>query len=821
MSYDIKQICDILQTKCPILHAANISILLTDSRSLCFPEESLFFALTTNKNDGHNYINELYKKGVRNFVVNKSYSPNKELKDANFIIVDNTLDALQALARFHRRQVKIPVVGITGSNGKTVVKEWLYQLLSPSKKVVRSPRSYNSQIGVPLSVWQIDSDSDIAIFEAGISMPGEMEKIESIIMPTIGVLTNIGESHQENFDHLRQKTDEKLELFQHCDILIYNADSPIIQTAISEALLSCHEIGWSRKNRECPVYIADTVQLDNTTRINYEYLGIAGSFEIPFIDGASIEDAIHCLCVILYLGVSYQDIAQRMAALEPVAMRMEIIDGNKGCLLINDSYNSDVNSLDIALDFQARRRQNNMSQTLILSDILQTGLLPKTLYRKVSESCSRKGVNKIIGIGKDLYNNQHQFNINGHFFKTTNDFLKSGLIDTFENEIILIKGSRRFNFEYISELLTLKKHETILEINLDSIIHNFNHYKSFLKPSTQMICMVKADGYGAGAIEISKTLQNHGCDYFAVALADEGVELREHGIHSPIMVMNPEQTSFKTIFKHNLEPEVYSFRLLKSFIHQAERLGITGYPIHIKVDTGMHRLGFMPDDIDQLIDLIKAQNTVIVKSVFSHLAGSDNPDLDDFTLQQIKKFSQFADKLQASVQNKINRHILNSAGIERFSKYQFDMVRLGIGLYGVNPSPESKDLHTVSQLRSTILQIKEIEAGESIGYNRNGKTIEKTTIGIIPIGYGDGFDRRWGNGVGQVIVNGKRCPTIGNICMDTTMIDLTGRDAKEGDKVIIFGPELSLDELAKKLQTIPYEIITSIASRVKKVYFQE
>ena len=821
MIYDIKQICNVLQAKCDGLRQADISILLTDSRSLCFPEESLFFALITNKNDGHKYIADLYKKGVRNFVVNNSYSPNEEFKDANFILVDNTLEALQTLARFHRRQVKIPVIGITGSNGKTIVKEWLYQLLSPSKRVVRSPRSYNSQIGVPLSVWQLNSDSDIAIFEAGISMPGEMENLAPIIMPTIGILTNIGEPHQENFNHLRQKIDEKLKLFNHCDILIYNADSPIIQTAISEALLSCHEIGWSRKHRESPVYINETTQIGDNTEISYEYLGIAGSFIIPFIDGASIENAIHCLCVMLYLGFNSQEIETRMAALEPVAMRMEIIEGNKGCLLINDSYNSDVNSLDIALDFQARRKQDNMSQTLILSDILQTGLLPKSLYRKVSDSCYRKGVNKIIGIGRDLYSNQHQFNIDSHFFETTDEFLRSGLIETFENEIILIKGSRHFKFENISDLLTLKKHETILEINLDSIINNFNHYKSFLKPSTQMICMVKADGYGAGAIEISKTLQAHGCDYFAVALADEGVELREHGIHSPIMVMNPEQTSFKTIFKHYLEPEIYSFRLLKAFIHQAERLGITGYPVHIKVDTGMHRLGFMPEDVAQLIEELKSQNTVVVKSVFSHLAGSDNPALDEFTLLQIDKFLQFADKLQKSVKHKINRHILNSAGIERFSQYQFDMVRLGIGLYGVGPSPISRDLQTVSQLSSTILQIKEIVEGDTVGYNRNGKVNKKTTIGIIPIGYGDGFDRRWGNGVGQVVVNGNRCPTVGNICMDTTMIDLTGSDAKEGDKVVIFGRELPLDELAEKLQTIPYEIITSVASRVKKVYFQE
>ncbi len=821
MSYDITQICSIIQAECDSLHKADISILLTDSRSLRFPEESLFFALSTKKNDGHKYIIVLYKKGVRNFVVNNNFTPSSEMKDANFLKVDNTLEALQSLAKFHRRQVEIPVIGITGSNGKTSVKEWLYQLLSPSKRVTRSPRSYNSQIGVPLSVWQLDNNSDIAIFESGISQPGEMEKLASIIMPTIGILTNIGESHQENFNHLRQKTDEKLELFKHCDILIYNADSPIVNTAISEALLSCHEIGWSRKQRESPVYIANIEQVDSTTKIDYEYLGFEGTFKIPFIDGASIENAIHCLCVMLYLGITSKDIAKRMAALEPVAMRMEIIEGNKGCLLINDTYNSDVNSLDIALDFQARRKQDNMSQTIILSDILQTGLLPKSLYRKVSDSCSRKGVTRIIGIGRDIYNNQHQFNIDGHFFETTDEFLRSGLIDSFENEIILIKGSRRFNFENISDLLTLKKHETILEINLDALIHNFNHYKSFLKPTTQMICMVKADGYGAGAIEISKTLQDQGCNYFAVALADEGVELRQHGIHTPIMVMNPEQTSFKAIFKHNLEPEIYSFRLLKSFIHQGERLGITGYPIHIKVDTGMHRLGFMPEDIDQLIELIKSQNTVVIKSVFSHLAGSDNPELDNFTEQQIETFSQFADKLQQSEQHKINRHILNSAGIERFSKYQFDMVRLGIGLYGVNPSTVSQDLHIVSQLRSTILQIKDIDAGESVGYNRNGKVCEKATIGIIPIGYGDGFDRRWGNGKGQVVIDGKRYPTIGNICMDTTIIDLTGSNAKEGDKVELFGPELSLGELANKLETIPYEIITSIASRVKKVYFQE
>ncbi len=684
MSYSIQHISDILNaTSVSPLFPAQISVLLTDSRSLSFPEESLFFALSSAQNDGHNYITQLYDKGVRNFVVSQNYTAQKLHPEANFLQVKDTLEALQLLAKHKRREVNIPVIGITGSNGKTIIKEWLYQLLSHDKVVTRSPRSYNSQIGVPLSVWQLSKDTEIGIFEAGISKPGEMERIAPIIQPTIGIFTNISDPHQENFDHYRHKTDEKIELFKSADLIIYCADDIIIHTALDAACMTCHEIGWSRKDKASPVFITKTVKDENQTTVFYQYLGLDNQFTIPFINDASIENAIHCLCVMLFMGYAPRVIADRMLQLEPVAMRLELLEGKNNCLLINDSYNSDINSLAIALDFQVRRKQPNMRQTLILSDILQTGLLPKTLYRKVADMCSRYGVERIIGIGRDLFQNQAFFKMESAFFETTADFLQTKLIDSFENELILVKGARDFQFETIAERLTLKKHETILEIDLDALIHNFNQYKKRLHSDTRMVCMVKADAYGAGATEIAKTLQDHGASYFAVALADEGVSLRQQGIHTPIMVMNPEFSSFNSLFHFHLEPEVYSFDLLHALIHQGERLGITGYPIHIKIDTGMHRLGFTPDEIPELIAQLKKQNTVVVKSVFSHLAAADDPQLDAFTHQQIDTFKQCAQHIQDAFGHHIWRHILNSAGIERFAEHQMEMARLGIGLYGI------------------------------------------------------------------------------------------------------------------------------------------
>lgn len=821
MEYSIKEIADITGAITQNLKDSTISILLTDSRSLSFPEQSLFFALKTKTNDGHKFIEELYKLRVRNFIVSTMHPEFELLKDANFLIVKDTLKALQKLAITHRKRFNIPVIGITGSNGKTIVKEFLYQLLHTEFNIVRSPRSYNSQLGVPLSVWQMSDKNTLGIFEAGISQPDEMEILEPIITPTIGIITNIGEAHQENFISQKQKLQEKLMLFKGCEAIIYDGDNTVIANCIEAACLSHKAIAWSRTDSEAPLYVPSIEKLAHQTIIHCTTLGFDRVFSIPFTDDASIENVMHCLALMLYLKPTSVNNEAKFARLEPVAMRLEVKQGINNCLLINDTYNSDINSLDIALDFQQSRMvAREMKCTLILSDILQSGTLPKSLYKKVADLVQRKKVDRIIGIGKDLVAFGNSFSIEKEFYTTTAEFIDSASFKKFQNELILIKGSRRFHFERISELLEKKVHETILEVNLDAVVHNFNYYRSKLHPNTKMMCMVKAFGYGAGSYELAKTLQEHRCDYLAVAVADEGAELRKEGISIPIVVMNPEFSSFNVIFENQLEPEVYSFRLLDAFIKETERRGITSYPIHVKIDTGMHRLGFVPEDIPALCERIKNQSGVLIRSVFSHLAGSDSPIFDDFTEQQISTFTKAAEVLEATCECKVIKHILNSAGIERFPHYQKDMVRLGIGLYGVSASGQ-KGLRNVSTLRTTILQIQNVPAGNSIGYSRRSSVTRNSRIAIIPIGYADGLDRHFSCGVGQVLINGKRCPIIGNICMDTCMIDITDIEAKEGDSVILFGEDLSVSELSDKLETIPYEIFTSISPRVKRVYFKE
>ena len=805
MNYTIEKITTLIGARRIGSADAQIGWLLTDSRSLCFPESTLFFALKTARNDGHRYIEDLYRRGVRNFVVEKdspfstSHSP---LSDANFLVVPSPLEALQRLAERHRDEFDIPIIGITGSNGKTMVKEWLYQVLSPDYVVTRSPKSYNSQIGVPLSVWLLNEQTQVGLFEAGISQLGEMEALHDIIQPTIGVLTSIGAPHQENFRSLEEKCMEKLKLFHDAKVLIYNADDDLVSRCIRRSGFKGQKIGWHRDE-------------------------LLPTYQLPFYDEASIECSLAVAATARYLGVSQEQLADRMARLEPVAMRLEVKEGQHGCTLINDSYNSDINSLDIALDFVQRReereeRKKHTQCTLILSDIYQSGKSDAELYGEVDKLCTTRGITKLIGIGPHMMAQAGVFHLpSTEFFTTTEDFLQSDTFHQLQNEVVIIKGSRSFGFDRITEQLEQKVHETILEVNLNALVDNLNYYRSFLKPETKLVCMVKADAYGAGAVEVSKTLQDHRVDYLAVAVADEGVTLRRNGITQNIMIMNPEMTAFKTMFDYDLEPEVYSFRLMDALIHAAEKQGITGWPVHIKLDTGMHRLGFDPErDMDELIRRLKAQNAIIPRSVFSHFVGSDSDDFDRFSAMQFEKFDRASRQLQAAFDHKILRHIDNSAGIEHFPERQLDMCRLGLGLYGIDPR-DNRMLANVSTLKTTILQLRKVPKEETVGYSRKGILKRDSVIAAIPIGYADGLNRHLGRGACYCLVNGQRAPYVGNICMDVALIDVTDIPCQEGDTVEIFGDHLPVTVLSDVLDTIPYEVLTSVSGRVKKVYFQD
>ena len=819
MTYSIEKIATLVGARRYGDHDANVRWLLTDSRSLCFPEETLFFALRTKRNDGHRYIDDLYRRGVRSFVVEQV--PEHPQADANYLKVPSSLAALQRLAERHRDEFSIPVVGITGSNGKTMVKEWLYQLLLPSQKIVRSPRSFNSQIGVPLSVWLLSEQTEVAIFEAGISQPGEMMALHDIIQPTVGVLTCLGSAHQENFRSLEEKCLEKLELMHDTEALVYPMDDNTVSRCIRRLGYRGERIGWSRTDSQAPFFVKEITLNAQSAHVTYIYKGTQGEYTIPFIDEASIDDSIICAATALHLGLTPEQIAERMPGLEPVAMRLEVKQGQRGCTIINDSYNNDINSLAIALDFMSRRQQQS-ANTLILSDIYQSGTSAAELYREVNDLCLKRGVTKFIGIGDELSAQSRAFLVGEkYFFATTDDFLASPVFAQLHDELILLKGARRFGFERITEQLEQKVHETILEVNLNAVVDNLNYYRSFLNPETKMVCMVKADAYGAGAVEVSKTLQDHRVDYLAVAVADEGVTLRKAGITANIMVMNPEMTAFKTMFDYDLEPEVYSFRLLDALIKAARKEGITGWPVHIKLDTGMHRLGFNPEnDMDELIDRLKHQQAVIPRSVFSHFVGSDSDSFDDFSARQFQLFDEGSRRLQAAFSHKILRHMDNSAGIEHFPQRQMDMCRLGIGLYGVNPR-NNEMLSTVSTLKTTILQLRHVKAGDSVGYSRRTVLDRDSLIGAIPIGYADGLNRHLGNRHGYCLVNGQRAEYVGNICMDVAMIDCTDIDCHEGDSVEIFGSSLPVTVLSDLTDTIPYEVLTGVSGRVKKVYFQD
>lgn len=802
-----------------------IKDILYDSRKLVSSEKCIFFAITSPKNNGHKYIPDLYKKGVRNFVISENDLDINDFQDANFILTNNTLKALQKLCAFHRKQYDIPVIGITGSNGKTIVKEWLYHLMATDKNIVRSPKSYNSQIGVPVSVWQIEKSHQLAIFEAGISMTDEMNALQEIIQPDIGIFTNIGPAHDENFSNRKQKIKEKLKLFYHSKILVYCKDFKEIeaQINITDELTKVEKRSWGNEPDNDLVILSIHKQTKKTNikgLFNNENLEI----DIPFTDNASIENAIHCWLTLLILGYDNDMIRSRIIDLHPVAMRLELKEGINGCSLINDSYSSDIASLEIALEFLCQQQQNK-KKTVILSDILQTGRHEKDLYREVAEILANNGVDRFIGIGPFLNKHSGNFKMESYFYLSTDDFLNNFPFSNFYRENILLKGARVFEFEKISEALQQKTHSTILEINLDALIHNLNFYRSKLHPETKIMAMVKAFSYGSGSYEIANILQFHHVDYLAVACADEGVQLRNAGIRLPVMVMSPEKESFDAILRYNLEPEIYNFRILNTLIETIRRNNSASrntFNVHIKLDTGMHRLGFEASDIDKLISFLKKYKEIKVCSIFSHLTSSEEPDHDEFTLKQIQHFREMSDKIIASLNYPVILHILNSAGISRFPDAQFDMVRLGISLYGISPYEEEQEkLQQTGSLKSTISQIRNIDAGDTVGYNRQWVADKPTSIATIPIGYADGLNRKLGNGKGYVIINDQKCPIIGNICMDMCMVDITGTNAREGDEVIIFGKENPVSKIAKALETIPYEILTSIPQRVKRIYYRE
>jgi Alr-MurF fusion protein len=875
MKYGIRHIAEIIGGGAHrICEDAVIEHLLLDSRRLIFPDTSLFFSLKGPRRDGGVFIQELYKRGVRNFVVGAGTAvagatrtvaqdaalAAAEMPDANFIFAADTLAALQQLAAFHRRQFAIPVVGITGSNGKTIVKEWLNQLLEDSYHIVRSPKSYNSQIGVPLSVWQMQETHELAIFEAGISRRQEMQRLEAIIQPTIGIFTNIGEAHSEGFASRAEKAAEKLGLFDSAEVLIYCADQPETVAAVND---------WAvRVGRDTPVLFAwghgtgVAVSIDRIEKkerwttiagwLNGGYPdGNAFNFTVPFTDDASIENVLHCICAMVWLGQPIGRIGDKLARLGPIAMRLELKSGINHCSIINDSYSADLSSLSIALDFLAQQQQHTR-RTVILSDILESGRGEAELYAEVARALAQKNVDRLVGIGgrisaqadafggartdvsagaqadliagarADLITGARAFSGEAIFYPSVEAFKKDFHQLHFREETILIKGARIFEFEEIDRLLTEQIHQTVLEINLDAMADNLRQYRQQLQPATRVMAMVKAFGYGSGSYEIANLLQFHGIDYLGVAYADEGVVLRKAGIRVPIMVMNTENSSFDALVQYNLEPVIYSFPLLYSFDQWLKKDGILQAPVHIELETGMNRLGFPLSHLEELAAALKTA-AFAVQSVFSHMAASEEPQQDAFSRQQGVSYLAAAARLQEALPHGFIRHIANSAAIMRYPDLQLDMVRLGIGLYGIDSADSHRlELREVSTLRSTIAQIKHLKEGDTIGYNRKGIATSGTVIATVRIGYADGYPRSMGNGTGKMWLNGRLAPVVGSVCMDMTMIDITGIPAvQEGDEVIVFGNELSVNQLAHWAQTIPYEILTGVSQRVKRVYFEE
>ena len=782
-----------------------------DSRSLQNGNATLFFCLKGQNNDAHSYIKSLIEKGVQHFVV--EYIPENVDGKAHFCVVENTTNALQNLAKAYKKQFQIETIGITGSNGKTIVKEWLNFLLSPDFSVVRSPKSFNSQVGVPLSIFGINENHTLGIFEAGISLKGEMQKLAEIIQPNIGIFTHLGNAHQEGFTTVEEKIIEKCQLFTNSEIVILEKNDWI------EKHIQVTTFTWSFEDPKANVFILSKVKNNLKTTLEIQFENETFKISLPFTDDISIENAITCVSTLLYLKTDIAIIKERISKLYNIEIRLQAKKGINNCLLIDDSFSSDYQSLKIALDFLEQQKLHQ-KKTIILSDIFQSGLNVKELYSNVIKLLQQNNISQIITIG-EVIGNYFQDIPHVISFANTNAFLQQFNTDSFNNETILIKGARSFNFDEIVVLLEEKVHETVLEINLDALTSNYNFYKHKLENKTKIMVMVKAFGYGNGGYEIAKQLEHLKVAYLGVAFADEGIALRKAGITTPIMVLNPEISSYNAMIAYNLEPEIYSLSGLTSFIELAKEKNSNAYPIHIKIDTGMHRLGFEKNNISELITLLQYNNFVKVTSIFSHLATSDDLNFAAFTLHQIQLFETISKQISTELNIQPIRHILNTSGIFNYPEYQYEMVRLGIGIYGVgNAIEEQGSLENVSTLKSIISQIRTVEPNESIGYSRKFMVKKEMRIATIPIGYADGIRRAWGNEKGFVSINNQKATILGNVCMDMLMVDVSHINCEERDEVIIFGENPHVNEIASVCQTIPYEILTSISQRVKRIFYK-
>lgn len=797
-----------------------VTELSTDSRQINITANTAFIAISGRNHDGHDYISQLYENGVRVFLVSRLPGNISQFDNAAFILAEDTIKALQALASYKRSHFRNTVIAVTGSAGKTVVKEWLADVVGRGDPVIRSPRSYNSQIGVPLSVWKLDNRFRYGIFEAGISMPGEMEKLQRVIDPGIGVITNIGEAHSRNFSDIKEKASEKLKLFANCSAIIYNDDQPVIAELISkdENLSAKKLINWSFTNENAAIFIRKKVSAGKRTLLKIVFGGVENEYDIPFTDRASVENAVSVISVCLFLGLPPEVIGKSVSSLVSVAMRMEMKAGINNCSLIEDFYNSDPDSLGIALEYL--KSQNHRKSLLILSDFMQSGRNDEELYSGIADLVIKMNIDRFIGIGHSLMKSRNYFKPGSAFYESTDDFIKDFREDDYSDSLVLIKGARVFEFEKIGRLLEQQIHITVLEINLDAISHNLNEFRRRVNPGTRIMVMVKAFAYGAGPSEIAGLLEYHRVDYLAVAYTDEGVALRNAGITLPVMVMNPDPSSAEMMIRYNLEPEIYSFSSLDRFSEAASKHGLYQYPVHIKIDTGMHRLGFLLSDTGNLAMKLKELDCLKVVSVFSHLAGSEDPRLDQFTYHQVSVFNEAVSKIKDTVDYPFIRHILNTSGIIRFPQYQFEMVRPGIGIYGIGKY-EGIELKPAGRFKTRISQVKAIPAGDPVGYGCADVSDEERTIAIVPVGYADGLNRRLGNRNGNLFIRGRRAPIIGNVCMDMCMVDVTGSDVKEGDDAEIFGENIQINELAVQCGTIPYEILTSVPGRVKRIFFRE